>query len=60
VWLGATLQATSTLPVGTAVTPPGARYHPIQIAHVWATMESMLPGQRTRVTGRVGTVEASA
>jgi coenzyme F420-dependent glucose-6-phosphate dehydrogenase len=45
VWLGAALQATSKVPVGTAVTPPGPRYHPIQIAQAWATMESMYPGR---------------
>src|SRR3954453_22030158 len=28
VWLGAVAQATSSLPLGTAVTPAGARYHP--------------------------------
>ena len=45
VWLGAALQATSKLPIGTAVTPPGPRYHPVLIAQAWATMEEMYPGR---------------
>lgn len=45
VWLGAALQATSKLPLGTAVTPPGPRYHPVLIAQAWATMEAMFPGR---------------
>jgi coenzyme F420-dependent glucose-6-phosphate dehydrogenase len=44
VWLGAVGQATS-LPLGTAVTPPGPRYHPVLIAQAWATLESMFPGR---------------
>jgi coenzyme F420-dependent glucose-6-phosphate dehydrogenase len=45
VWMGAALQATSSVPIGTAVTPPGPRYHPVMIAQAWATMESMYPGR---------------
>ena len=45
VWLGAALQATSRVPIGTAVTPPGPRYHPVLIAQAWATMEAMYPGR---------------
>jgi coenzyme F420-dependent glucose-6-phosphate dehydrogenase len=45
VWLGAALQATNRVPIGTAVTPPGPRYHPVLIAQAWATMESMYPGR---------------
>ena len=45
VWLGAALEATSKVPIGTAVTPPGPRYHPVLIAQAWATMESMYPGR---------------
>jgi coenzyme F420-dependent glucose-6-phosphate dehydrogenase len=45
VWMGAALQATSTVPIGTAVTPPGPRYHPVMIAQAWATMEAMYPGR---------------
>jgi coenzyme F420-dependent glucose-6-phosphate dehydrogenase len=43
-WLGAAAQATS-LPFGTAVTPAGARYHPVLIAQAWATLEIMFPGR---------------
>ena len=45
VWLGAALEATERVPIGTAVTPPGPRYHPVLIAQAWATMESMYPGR---------------
>lgn len=44
VWLGAVGQATR-LPLGTAVTPPGPRYHPVLIAQAWATLELMFPGR---------------
>jgi coenzyme F420-dependent glucose-6-phosphate dehydrogenase len=44
VWLGAAGQATS-LPLGTGVTPPGPRYHPVLIAQAWATLETMFPGR---------------
>ena len=45
VWMGAALQATEHVPIGTAVTPPGPRYHPVMIAQAWATMEAMFPGR---------------
>lgn len=45
VWLGATAQATAKLPIGTAVTPAGPRYHPVLIAQAWATLETMYPGR---------------
>ncbi|MBA3301322.1 MAG: TIGR03557 family F420-dependent LLM class oxidoreductase [Thermoleophilaceae bacterium] len=44
-WLGAALQATSRVPVGTGVTTPGPRYHPVMVAQAWATMEEMYPGR---------------
>ncbi|MGD9735574.1 MAG: TIGR03557 family F420-dependent LLM class oxidoreductase [Solirubrobacterales bacterium] len=44
VWLGAAGQATG-LPLGTGVTPPGPRYHPVLIAQAWATLETMFPGR---------------
>lgn len=44
VWLGAVGQATG-LPLGTAVTPPGPRHHPVLIAQAWATLELMFPGR---------------
>jgi coenzyme F420-dependent glucose-6-phosphate dehydrogenase len=44
VWLGAAGQATS-LPLGTGVTPPGPRYHPVLIAQAWATLENLFPGR---------------
>jgi coenzyme F420-dependent glucose-6-phosphate dehydrogenase len=43
VWLGAAAQATSGVPFGTGVTPPGPRYHPVLIAQAWATFELMFP-----------------
>jgi coenzyme F420-dependent glucose-6-phosphate dehydrogenase len=45
VWLGAVGQATEKLSLGTAVTPPGPRYHPVLIAQAWATLERMFPGR---------------
>jgi len=45
VWLGAAAQATERVSFGTAVTPPGPRYHPVLIAQAWATMELMFPGR---------------
>ena len=41
IWLGAAAQATERVSFGTAVTPPGPRYHPVLIAQAWATMEVM-------------------
>jgi len=45
VWLGAAAQATESAAIGTAVTPPGPRYHPVLIAQAWATLETMYPGR---------------
>lgn len=45
VWLGAAAQATEQVGFGTAVTPPGPRYHPVLIAQAWATLELMYPGR---------------
>ncbi len=45
VWLGAAAQATERALIGTAVTPPGPRYHPVLIAQAWATLETMYPGR---------------
>jgi coenzyme F420-dependent glucose-6-phosphate dehydrogenase len=44
-WLGAAGQATDHVVLGTAVTPPGPRYHPVLIAQAWATLEEMFPGR---------------
>ena len=45
VWLGAAAEATERVPLGTGVTPPGPRYHPVLIAQAWATLETMYPGR---------------
>jgi coenzyme F420-dependent glucose-6-phosphate dehydrogenase len=45
IWLGAVGQATEKAAIGTAVTPPGPRYHPVLIAQAWATLESLFPGR---------------
>jgi coenzyme F420-dependent glucose-6-phosphate dehydrogenase len=45
IWLGAAGQATDGLAIGTAVTPPGPRYHPVLIAQAWATLERLFPGR---------------
>ncbi|MDA0170420.1 TIGR03557 family F420-dependent LLM class oxidoreductase [Solirubrobacter taibaiensis] len=44
-WLGAAGMATSKLPLGTGVTPTGARYHPALIAQAWVTLERLFPGR---------------
>jgi coenzyme F420-dependent glucose-6-phosphate dehydrogenase len=44
-WLGAAGQATERAALGTAVTPPGPRYHPVLIAQAWATLETLFPGR---------------
>lgn len=43
-WMGA-LGATTNLRFGTAVTPPGWRYHPAILAQAAATLETMFPGR---------------
>src|SRR5215216_6752794 len=45
VRLGAAGQATEKVPIGSAVTAPGARYHPALIAQAWMTLERMFPGR---------------
>jgi coenzyme F420-dependent glucose-6-phosphate dehydrogenase len=45
VWLGAAGQATERVALGTAVTPPGPRHHPVLIAQAWATLERLFPGR---------------
>jgi coenzyme F420-dependent glucose-6-phosphate dehydrogenase len=45
IWLGAAGQATDGLAIGTAVTPPGPRYHPVLTAQAWATLERLFPGR---------------
>ncbi|MFN8217341.1 MAG: TIGR03557 family F420-dependent LLM class oxidoreductase [Solirubrobacterales bacterium] len=45
IWLGAAGQATERIALGTGVTPPGPRYHPVMIAQAWATLEVMFPGR---------------
>ncbi len=45
VWLGAAGQATESVPIGTAVTPPGPRFHPVLIAQAWATLDKLFPGR---------------
>jgi len=44
-WLGAAGAATAKLPLGTGVTPTGARYHPALIAQAWVTLERLFPGR---------------
>jgi coenzyme F420-dependent glucose-6-phosphate dehydrogenase len=45
VWLGAAGAATERVALGSGVTPPGPRYHPVLIAQAWATLEEMFPGR---------------
>src|SRR3954462_5939542 len=45
VWLRAAGQATSRVPIGTGVTPPGPRYPPVLIAQAWSTLERLFPGR---------------
>jgi coenzyme F420-dependent glucose-6-phosphate dehydrogenase len=45
VWLGAAGQATEHVAIGSGVTPPGPRYHPVLIAQAWATLELLFPGR---------------
>jgi coenzyme F420-dependent glucose-6-phosphate dehydrogenase len=42
---GAAGQATDGIALGTAVTSPGPRYHPVLIAQAWATLERTFPGR---------------
>lgn len=45
VWLGAAGQATSRIPLGTGVTAPVHRYHPVVVAQAFATLEELYPGR---------------
>jgi coenzyme F420-dependent glucose-6-phosphate dehydrogenase len=45
IWLGAAGHATRKVPIGTGVTPPGPRYHPVLIAQAWMTLERLFPGR---------------
>ena len=45
VWLGAAGAVTERVALGTGVTPPGPRYHPVLIAQAWSTLEEMFPGR---------------
>src|ERR671920_550191 len=44
-WLGALGATTDKVPIGTAVTPAVARYHPVLVAQGFATLEEMFPGR---------------
>ena len=54
-WLGAALERTDSVRIGTGVTPPIARYHPGAIAQAFATLGAMYPG---RVHLALGTGES--
>ena len=55
VVLGAALQATNDVPMGTGVTAPLFRYHPVLVAQAFMTLEELFPG---RVYLGVGSGEA--
>ncbi len=55
VWMGTALASTKKIKIGTAITPPGYKYHPGLIAQAWATLDYMFPG---RVFIAMGTGEA--
>jgi len=44
-WLGAAMERTDRVRMGTGVTPPIARYHPGTIAQAFATLGAMYPGR---------------
>ena len=54
-WMGAALERSDSVRIGTGVTPPIGRYHPGMIAQVFATLGAMYPG---RVHVAIGTGEA--
>jgi len=54
-WLGAALERTEDVRIGTGVTPPINRYHPGMIAQTFATLGATYPG---RVHCALGTGEA--
>ena len=45
VWLGAAGHATTRIPLGTGVTAPVHRYHPVVVAQAFATLEELFPGR---------------
>lgn len=45
VWMGVAAASTKMIRLGTAVTPPGYRYHPALIAQTFATLDHMFPGR---------------
>lgn len=55
VWLAAAASKTKTIPVGSDITVPMFKYHPLIVAQGFATMERLFPG---RVLLGVGTGEA--
>ncbi len=55
VWLTAAAAATTRIPVGSDITVPMFKYHPLIVAQGFATMERLFPG---RVLLGVGTGEA--
>jgi coenzyme F420-dependent glucose-6-phosphate dehydrogenase len=54
-WLGALLERTERVTVGTSVLTPTFRYHPGVVAHAFATLGSLAPG---RVVLGIGSGEA--
>ncbi len=44
-WLGAALERTTDISLGTGVTPPIGRYHPGLIAQTFSTLAAMYPGR---------------
>ena len=44
-WLASALERTDSIPVGTFVTPPLYRYHPLVVANAVATLDEMYPGR---------------
>jgi coenzyme F420-dependent glucose-6-phosphate dehydrogenase len=51
-WIGAALAKTSTIVMGTGVTPPILRYHPAIVAQVFATLGYMFPNRVFLGVGR--------
>jgi probable non-F420 flavinoid oxidoreductase len=56
VWLGAAMQATSSLEFNAITVPCGWRYHPVVLAQAVATLGRMFPGRLTWIA--VGSGEA--
>lgn len=44
-WLGAALERSDEIRIGTGVTPPIGRYHPALVAQTFATLGAMYPGR---------------